>query len=121
MEISFKAKLLNRTFQFSLSVIRFISNLSKNNINQVIGNQLLRSGLSIGANLAEGQGSSSKMEFKNFMQIAYKSTIETRYWLALLEKSAGNNKTLEALITEAKELSKILSSILLTIKGKKNS
>ena len=117
----FKAKLINKSFSFSLSLIKFVSNLPNTNIFKVISDQLLRSGFSIGANIAEGQGGSSKNDFKNFIQHSYKSSIETRYWLALIEKNELNlNKEgIIELISEAKELSKILASILLTLKGKK--
>ena len=117
----FKAKLINKSFSFSLSLIKFVSNLPNTNIFKVISDQLLRSGFSIGANIAEGQGGSSKNDFKNFIQHSYKSSIETRYWLALIEKNELNlNKEgIIELISEAKELSKILGSILLTLKGKK--
>lgn len=117
----FKTRLINRSFTFSLSLIKFVSNLPSTNVFKVITDQLLRSGFSIGANIAEGQGGSSKNDFKNFIHHAYKSSIETRYWLALLGKSDifFNNEGLTNLITEAKELSKILGSILLTLKGKK--
>lgn len=117
----FKVRLINRSFGFSLSLIKFVSNLPNTNIFKVITDQLLRSGFSIGANIAEGQGGSSKNDFKNFIHHAYKSSIETRYWLALLDKSdiSFNKEGLIDLITEVKELSKILGSILLTLKGKK--
>lgn len=75
----FKTKLINRAFDFSLSLIKYISNSPRNEINRVVNDQLLRSGLSIGANISEGQGSSSRNDFKNFIHHAYKSSIETRY------------------------------------------
>jgi len=117
----FKIKLINKSFGFSLNLIKFVSNLPSANVYKVISDQLLRSGLSIGANIAEGQGGSSKNDFKNFIHHAYKSSIETRYWLALIEKSKliTDNKVITELIAEAKELSKILGSILLTLKGKR--
>ena len=117
----FKVKLINKSFSFSLNLIKFVSSLPSTNIFKVISDQLLRSGFSIGANIAEGQGGSSKNDFKNFIHHAYKSSIETRYWLALIEKSklVIDNKAIVELITEAKQLSKILGSILLTLKGKR--
>lgn len=117
----FKVRLINKSFSFSLSLLKFVGSLPSTNIFKVISDQLLRSGFSIGANIAEGQGGSSKNDFKNFIHHAYKSSIETRYWLALIIKSefVVDKKLLESLITEAKELSKILSSILLTLKGKR--
>jgi len=117
----FKNILINKSFSFSLRLIKFISKLPISNIFRVISDQLLRAGLSIGANIAEAQGGSSKADFKNFIHHAYKSSIETRYWLALIEKSefSVDKNSLNELIFQVKELSKILSSIILTLKGKK--
>jgi len=50
----FKIKLINKSFGFSLNLIKFVSNLPSANVYKVISDQLLRSGLSIGANIAEG-------------------------------------------------------------------
>lgn len=117
----FKKEFINRTFNFSLNIIKLVTTIPANNISKVIVDQLIRSSFSIGANLAEAQGSSSKNEFKNFIHHSYKSSIETRYWLALLDKSSltFERKQLIVILKEAQELSKILSSILLTLKGKK--
>jgi len=117
----FKKRILNLSFNFSLDLIRLISVLHKNNIIITISDQLLRSGFSIGANIAEAQGAASKNDFRNFIHYAYKSAIETRYWLAILDKGnlVQNNVELYKLIEKAKELNKILSSIILTLKGKK--
>ena len=118
---TFKIILINKSFDFSNNLIQFIAGLPSNQIFKVINDQLLRSGLSIGANIAEAQGGSSKNDFKNFIHHAYKSSIETRYWLALIDKNKFdiNRATLNQLISEVKELSKILGSIVLTLKGKR--
>lgn len=75
----FKKFLINKSFNFSLKLINLVSSLQRNEVFKVMGDQVLRSGLSVGANIAEGQGSSSKNEFKLFINHAYKSSIETRY------------------------------------------
>ncbi len=49
--------------------------------------QLLRSGTSIGANLAEATTAISKVEFSAKVSIAYKEIRETQYWLLLLKES----------------------------------
>ncbi len=46
--------------------------------------QLLRSGTSIGANIAEAVYGSSKRDFVAKLQIAKKEASETLYWLELL-------------------------------------
>jgi len=44
----------------------------------VLSKQLLRSGTSIGANLAEANGAISKADFSNKISIAYKECLETK-------------------------------------------
>ncbi|OGK38426.1 hypothetical protein A3F03_02610 [Candidatus Roizmanbacteria bacterium RIFCSPHIGHO2_12_FULL_41_11] len=118
---NFKVEFMRRTFNFSLLLVKFISIVSPTATTKVIIDQVLRSGLSIGANVTEAQGSSSKNEFKNFIHHAYKSSLETRYWLTILKEIITDKEKsqVEPLINEVKEISKILGSILLTLKGKK--
>ena len=49
--------------------------------------QLLRSGTSIGANIAEGERGQSKPDFRTKMNIALKEANETKYWLTLLHRT----------------------------------
>lgn len=109
-----------RTYQFSLDVIRFVNELPNKRAFWSIGDQLLRSTTSIGANVIEGQSSSSKREFIKFYEIALKSANETKYWLSLLKdsyKEVSNTCTL--LLTEAEEISRMLGASILTLKGKR--
>jgi len=67
----------------------------------------------------EGQGSSSRKEFINFVRIAFKSTKETEYWLKLFKESKlTTNSDLDYLIQESIEITKILNSSILTLKSK---
>ncbi|KKP46495.1 MAG: CHP02436-containing protein [Candidatus Woesebacteria bacterium GW2011_GWA1_33_30] len=79
---------------------------------------MLRSGTSIGANIIEGQGSSSKKEFINFIRIAFKSAKETEYWLKLFKESKlTTNSGLDILVQESIEITNILNSSILTLNG----
>ncbi|WP_317164426.1 four helix bundle protein [Aquirufa ecclesiirivi] len=53
----------------------------------VISKQILKSGTSIGANVEEAIGGSSKRDFYAKMHIAYKEARETGYWIKLLKGS----------------------------------
>jgi four helix bundle protein len=87
---------------------------------QVIAKQLLRSASSIGANIIEAQASSSRKDFTNFFSHSLKSANETKYWLKLLKDSKkADLHTVDVLINEVDELSKILGSSILTLKGKR--
>ncbi len=79
--------------------------------------QLLRSATSIGGNLVEGVAGSSKRDFLKFNIIALKSSNETKYWLCLIRDTIIDEKsTIENLIKEADELSKIIASIIINSK-----
>jgi len=62
-----------------LRVIRLIDLLGNEAVSGVISRQLLKSATSIGANIVEARGASSKKDFTNFFHHALKSANETIY------------------------------------------
>ena len=114
-----KTELKYRAYQYSIKTIEFLDTLPKDISTGVITKQLLRSATSIGANIVEAKGASSKKDFANFFSHALKSANESLYWLGLLRDAKKiNNAQLEYLLGETKELANILSSSILTLKGK---
>lgn len=117
------SNLRDRSHDFSLDIIWFISEIPRSDIHRVVSDQLLRSATSIGANIIEARAASSRKDFVKFYEISLKSANETRYWLGLLIDSGiisnSSEKKAVDLDTEAEELCKMLSSSLLTLKGKK--
>jgi len=80
--------------------------------------QIVRSGTSIGANIEEAAGGSSRKDFKAKLGIAYKEARETRYWIKLLrDSSILDNKLADSLCTDCEELIKLLTAIINTIKA----
>lgn len=83
-----KAKdIKERAYSFSLKIISLVKEFPPNTIYRIFGDQLLRSATSIGANLIEAKGSSSRKDFARFYEIALKSSNETLYWLYLFKDS----------------------------------
>ena len=79
----------------------------------VLSKQLLRSGTSIGANISEANGAISEADFSSKISIAYKESLETKYWLQLLKETKYiSEKDFNNLFEKADELAKILFSIL---------
>lgn len=113
-----KGNLKQRSFVFSLNVIRFVQSIKHDQVSRVICNQLIRSASSIGANIVEARAASSKKEFINFFTIALKSANETKYWLMLLEESDRGKYHVSGLLSEAEEISNMIGSSVLTLKGK---
>jgi four helix bundle protein len=107
-----------RCYQFSGDLIEFIKITSYERIHFSIFDQLLRCGTSIGANLVEGSGGSSKKDVINFYHIALKSSNETKYWLCLIRDNLNSDKEkTNKLINEANEISKIIAASLIKMKG----
>ena len=105
--------LLSKSYDFGLLIVKLYQQLVKREREYVLSKQLLKSGTSIGANVAEANGAISKADFSAKISIAYKESLETKYWLRLLKDSnyIETNQANE-LINYADELSKIMFSIL---------
>ncbi len=85
--------LKQRTKRFALRIIRLVERLPETKTSNVIGNQILRSGTSIGANYRAGCLAKSKKDFINKLKIVEEEADETIYWLELLEESGVFPKT----------------------------
>jgi four helix bundle protein len=111
----------NRVYRFAVDVIRFVNvTLNEKRVFYSISDQLIRSVTSIGANIIEAKSSSSKREFLRYFEIALRSSNETKYWLCLFRDACDSDKVLTTtLLKEADEISKIIASSILTMKGKK--
>lgn len=116
----YKSDLTERCYCFSLDLIEFLDELPNQKVYWVLGDQLLRSGTSIGANVIEAKASSSKREFKKFHEIALKSGNEAKYWLCLLRDSGKVSEAkVEPLLTEVTEIANMLAAGIMRMKGKK--
>jgi four helix bundle protein len=73
-----------RTKVFAIRIIKLYASLPKIGEAQVIGNQVLRSGTSVGAQYREACRSRSNSEFISKMQSSLQELDETAYWLELL-------------------------------------
>jgi len=117
----FKSEFKARIYGWALRIIKFIDRLPRDWSCRVIGQQLLRSGTSIGANYIEAQAASSKKDFVNYLQHALKSANESKFWIAILrDAQKANQIECNELLKELEEISKILGSSILTAKGRKN-
>ena len=109
-----------RTYRFALEVIRFLRQLPDDHVARTIGQQLLRSATSIGANIVEAQACNSKKDFANFYTYALKSANESKFWFGLLKDSGVvTAERVSPLLSETCELANILAASILTLKGKR--
>ncbi len=109
-----------KSFDFAVRVVNLNRYLSEHKNEYVLSKQLLRSGTSIGANVAEAQQAQSSADFLSKRNIALKEASETKYWLRLL-KSTNYFSEVEtnSILSECVEIEKLLYSIVKTSKLKK--
>ena len=75
------------SLDFALRIVKLYKYLCNEKNEFVISKQLLRSGTSIGANIAESEHAQSTADFITKLYIALKEANETKYWLTLLTKA----------------------------------
>ena len=100
------------SFDFGLKMIKFCDKLQEAK-KFVIGNQLLRAGLSIGANVREAQNAESFADFLHKMKIAGKEAEETKYYLQLITKSYTYEEATQ-LLADALSIIRVLTKIIST-------
>ncbi|AKM83937.1 TPA: four helix bundle protein [Candidatus Campbellbacteria bacterium] len=116
----FKNEFKKRLYTWTLRLIKFIDKLNKDSVCNVIGKQLLRSGTSILSNYVEAGSASSKRDYINFFTYSLKSSNESKVWLSLLrDTNKGDKKELEWMLCELQEISNIIASGIITMKGKR--
>ncbi len=101
--------LKTKSYAFALRVIKLYKHLSESKKEFVLSKQVLRSGTSIGANVAEANQAQSKADFIHKLAIALKESFETDYWLNLLRDSEYiSGKQANSLLEDCNELQKLL-------------
>ena len=109
--------ILNKSKAFAVNIVRLCQSLQSEKHEYILSKQILRSGTSIGANAKEAINGSSNKDFGNKMTIALKEAGETEYWLEILfETDYISKEQFDSLINDCRELIKILTSIINTIK-----
>ncbi|MCI6958122.1 MAG: four helix bundle protein [Candidatus Faecousia sp.] len=106
-----------KSFHFAVQIVKLCKNLRNGQKEFVLSNQLLRSGTSIGANVAEAQQAQSRADFVSKINIALKEAVETDYWLRLLNASDYlPQDQFHFYIIECREIQKMLTAIVKTSK-----
>jgi len=115
-----KIELERRTKEFALRVIRFVAQLPKNRVTDVMGYQLVKSGTSIGANYREANRAQSRSDFIHKVALVEKEAAETQYWLELFDASdIGNSEDRRWLLEESNALVAIFTSVGKTSKSRR--
>ena len=107
----------NKSFLFAVRIVKLCKVLRNDRQEYVLSKQLLRSGTSIGANIAEVQQAQTRPDFLSKLNISLKETTETLYWLRLLEATDYLTKSeYESIASDCIELEKILTASVKAIK-----
>ena len=80
-------KLVELSKEFAIDIVNLYTLIRETRKSNVLLNQLLRSGTSIGANIHEANYASSRADFINKLQIALKECYESDYWLDLFKNT----------------------------------
>jgi len=105
---------------FALRICKLNNYLVQDKKEKVISKQILRSGTSIGANIAEGLFAESTDDFIHKLKISRKEASETKYWLKLLFRSGLiSENQFQSINKDCEELLRILSKIILSTEASK--
>ena len=111
--------LQKRLVSFAIKIIELVEHLPKTSAGRHVSGQILRSGTSPAPNYGEARGAESRADFVHKLRIAVKELNETGIWLLIIPKTHMAPEALVAsLITENRELARILSASIKTGQAK---
>ena len=114
--MEYEKRVKYKSKKFSVRIVNLYKFLCDKKNEYVLSKQILRSGTSIGANIAESECAISKKDFLSKIYIALKESAETLYWLDLLyETEYITDSQYESLYADCEEIKKMLSSTTKTI------
>ena len=105
-----------KSLKFAIRIVNLYKYLVDDKKEFVMSKQVLRSGTSIGANIAEAQYAQSKADFLTKMHISLKEASETKFWLKLLHLTSYIDDSHISIMSDCDELIKILTSTCKTTK-----
>ncbi|MEW6407355.1 MAG: four helix bundle protein [Patescibacteria group bacterium] len=104
-----KNDLRKRTKQYVLRIIKLVRALPNTVEGRIIGNQLMRSGTSVGANYYAACRARSKTEFIAKLGVVIEEADESAFWLEIVIESRLLKKELvEPLLKETNEIISIM-------------
>jgi four helix bundle protein len=109
-----------RAFRFFCDVIRFVRTITPEPGVRRLADQMISSAGSIAANREEATSGTSRKEFIRYNEIALRSAKESVVWLRGCEAtSIGDPRQSVGLLSEARQLAKILGAIVVNSKRAK--
>lgn len=113
--------LITLSKRFAIDIVNLCTLIQEHRKSNILLNQLLRSGTSIGANIHEANYASSKADFINKFQIALKECYETDYWLDLFQHTNMISKSeYDIMFAQCSKIRKMLIASINTAKSNQN-
>jgi four helix bundle protein len=112
------AEFTGRLVQFTVDVVLLSHSHARDFHLTPIFNQVIRSAGSIGANITEAHGASSRAAYGRYFNIALQSANETKYWLLVLKELRVSVAKCDELLSEVVQFIKILTASLKTLHSK---
>jgi four helix bundle protein len=111
-----------RLLGYAVRIVKVVEALPGTLAGRRIADQLLRSGVSVGAHYEEAQGAESRSDFVHKLQLALKELRESVYWLSLIDRAEllPSNR-LADLLDEGRQIRAILSKAVATAKQNQES
>jgi len=106
-----KQELQHRTKQFALRIFKLVDALPRTSTGRAVGNQLVRSATSVGANYRAACRARSRAEFAAKLGTVLEEADESLYWLELIrDGELMSDSKISLLLKEANELTAILAA-----------
>lgn len=109
--------LIPKSQKFAERIIKMYKYLKETKHETILSKQILRSGTSIGANVAESRRAQSGLDFISKLHIALKEAEETDYWLKCLY--TGEYIDRNGFISMSKDCEEIIRLLVSSIKTMK--
>ena len=107
-----------RNKRFILAVLEEVRSWPNREELEIVSNQLLRSCTAVGANYRAARRARSKLEFYSKLCIVVEEIDECNYWLDLSQTILPHSETLNQILDESDQLTRIYSSIRKSTKEK---
>lgn len=112
----------DRTKQFALRIMKLVDSMPKTVAGKAIANQLIRSGMSVGANYRAACRGRSVAEFASKIGIVVEEADECCFWMELIiEGNLLPKEKVVSLLKEANELTAIFVSSIRTVQNNHKS
>ena len=106
-----------KSMGFAIRIVKLSRYLQENKKEYIMSKQLLKSGVSIGANVNEAINGQSRKDFLAKMYISFKEATESEYWITLLANTDYLDETeYHSILRDCVEIKKILNAIIKSTK-----